>query len=376
MEKKVFVQLINNSLISFGFRKQGTRKWIRMGDEVSLKVCLQKSQFGDFYYLRDYYVLNKMQVNSSNDNECPGDIVYSDEKLLNKMCDLENDVTDNVREISIKKLLKEAFEDHHYIKTEEELKEMIFRRLPFVFQSIKNYLGISPELYESLCKQREKMSMMQRLAKVFEFSPTNDHEILNEEKGFCVTYNLEDQEILVRLNVFVNPYKQNVEEVYQQKLDRLEYFTKVVPFENPMQEVERIEADKPSKLGFMHIELTIPDYVADVEGIEKVKEAIFKMQEEQLSYENFVWFKSKHNGRTCYFEYGHWTFKRAVIMGENGHQCFDFTEETRSHQEMLGDLTNDYDQLEYSDSFALISSEEFQKVWDATTIDHEPEPWD
>lgn len=372
MEKKVFVQLINNSLISFGFRKQGTRKWIRMGDEVSLKVCLQKSQFGDFYYLRDYYVLNKMQVNSSNDNECPGDIVYSDEKLLNKMCDLENDVTDNVREISIKKLLKEAFEDHHYIKTERELREMILKRLWPEFIVVLEHLKIDQEQYGQMWQAKRNEIRMQRLAQVFESSPTGEFEICNEEKGFLVTYSPEDQVILVRLNVFVNPYKQNVEEVYQQKLDRLEYFTKVVPFENPMQEVERIEADKPSKLGFMHIELTIPDYVADGEGIEKVKEAIFKMQEEQLSYENFVWFKSKHNGRTCYFEYGHWTFKRAVIMGENSHQCFDFTEETRSHQEMLGDLTNDYDQLEYSDSFVLISKTAFQEIWNKMEENHEP----
>lgn len=372
MEKKVFVQLINNSLISFGFKKQGTRKWIRMGDEVSLKVCLQKSQFGDFYYLRDYYVLNKMQVNSSNDNECPGDIVYSDEKLLNKMCDLENDVTDNVREISIKKLLKEAFEDHHYIKTEEELKEMIFRRLPFVFQSIKNYLGISPELYESLCKQREKMSMMQRLAKVFEFSPTNDHEILNEEKGFCVTYNLEDQEILIRIDVFINPYTQNVKEVYQEKLDKLKYFTEIVLYEKPMKEVEKIEADKPSKLGLMRVKLTILSHVAYTEGIERVKDAIFQIHEQQLPYESTVWFKADHDGHVCYYERERWSIKRAVIKSNQGFERYDLSDETKFDQEKCGIITGTYDQKENEDSYVLISKTAFQEIWNKMEENHEP----
>ncbi len=372
MEKGVFEKLVNDIFISFGFRKQGVRRWIRKGNDISLKVYLQKSQYGDFYYLRDYYVLNKMQVKSSNDKECPGDIVYSDEELLNKMCDLENDVPDQVRETSIRALLKDAFENHHYIETEQELKGMILRRLPFVFKNITDYLGISQELYNGLWKQRKKVSMMQRLSEVFVSSPTSDHEILNEEKGLCVTYNLDDQEVLIRINVFINPYTQNVDEVYQQKLDKLKYFTKVIPYENPMQEVEKIDADKANKLGFMHVELTIFDYVVDGDGIEKVKEAIFQMQEEQAPHESYVWFKSDYNGYRCYFEYGEWAFKRAVIMGENGYHGFVFSE---GNQGLLRQLNDDFARLESADSFELISSAAFQVIWDKTEKEHEPEPW-
>ena len=376
-----FKSIISDCLARFGFKKARSNFWLRKGKEVTLKIQLQRSAYSALYYIRVYYVINDLPLDypdwSMTGHTYTGFGLNSQkEQQLAQMCNLENDVPDDVRESILRLLINEAFGNFHYIETERELREMILKRLLPEFKVVLEHLKIDQEQYDQMWQAKRNEIRMQRLAQVFESSPTGEFEICNEEKGFLVTYSPEDQEILVRLNVFVNPYKQNVEEVYQQKLDRLEYFTKIVPFENPMQEVERIEADKPSKLGFMHIELTIPDYVADGEGIEKVKEAIFKMQEEQLSYENFVWFKSKHNGRTCYFEYGHWTFKRAVIMGENGHQCFDFTEETRSHQEMLGDLTNDYDQLEYSDSFALISSEEFQKVWDATTIDHEPEPWD
>ena len=376
MEKEAFEKIINNSFKSFGFKKQGVRKWIRTGDDISLKVYLQKSQFGVFYYLRDYYVLNKMQVHSSNDKECPGDIVYSDEKLLNKMCDLENDVPDSVRETSIKALLKEAFENHHYIETEQELKEMILRRLPCVFKSIMDYLGISQELYNGLWKQRKKMSMMQRLSEVFESSPTSNCEIRNEEKGFCVTYNLDDREIRIRLYLFVNPYTQNVENVCQQWMDRLNYFTKTILYEKPIREVEKIDADKPNKLGFMHVELTILEHIADGEGIERVKEAIFQIHEEQVPHESPVWFKAEHNGHTCFFEYERWAFKRAIVMGESGYLCCDYTNNKTIAAEKQDSLTAFLNELESSNSFELISPTAFQKIWDKTEKDHEPKPWE
>ena len=366
MEKEVFEKIINDSLKSFGFKKQGVRKWIRTGNDISLKVFLQKSQFGIVYYLHDDYVLNKMQVHSSNDKECPGDIVYSDYKLLNKMCNLENDVPDSVREATIKTLLKDAFENHQYIETEEELKKMILRRLPCVFKNIMDYLGIDQELYDSLWKQRKNASMMQRLSEVFESSPTSNCEIRNEEKGFCVTYNLDDREIRIRLYLFVNPYTQNVENVCQQWMDRLNYFTKIILYEKPIREVERIDADKPNKLGFMHVELTILEHIADSEGIERVKEAIFQIHEEQLPHESLVWFSAEYKGHTCFFEYGQWAFRRAVVMGEDSYQCCDFSNDMKTAKEMQDTLTVNFSLLESSDSFELIPQTSFQDIWDKT----------
>ena len=363
MESEVFVKIINDTLKSFGFRKQGVRRWIRKGNDISLKVYLQKSQYGDFYYLRDYYVLNKMQVKSSNDKECPGDIVYSDEELLNKMCDLENDVPDSVRETSIKALLKEAFENHQYIETEEELREMILKRLLPEFKVVLEYLKIDQERYDQMWQEKRDARRMQRMAQIFEVSPSGDYELCNKEKCIRLTYYPNNQEVLIRINMFINPYTQHVEKVYQEKLDKLKYFTKVVPYENPMQEVEKIDADKANKLGFMHVELTIFDYVVDGDGIEKVKKAIFQMQEEQAPHESYVWFKSDYNGYICYFEYGEWTFKRAVIKGENGYHGFVLSE---GNQGLLRQLNGDFVRLESADSFELISHTAFQDIWDKT----------
>jgi len=140
--------------------------------------------------------------------------------------------------------------------------------------------------------------------------------------------------------------------------------------------VEKIDADKANKLGFMHVELTIFDYVVDGDGIEKVKEAIFQMQEEQAPHESYVCFKSDYNGNTCYFEYGEWTFKRAVIMGEDGYERYEFSDEEKFDRGKWDIVTGDYGQLEYSDSFELISQTAFQTIWEDTEKEHEPEPWE
>lgn len=376
MEKEVFVKIINDTLKSFGFRKQGVRRWIRKGNDISLKVYLQKSQYGAFYYLRDYYVLNKMQVHFSNDKECPGDIVYSDENLLNMMCDLENDVPDSVRETSIKALLKEAFENHQYIETEEELKKMILSRLPCVFKAVMDYLGIDPETYNDMLEKERIAKLIQLLSRIFEAEPTGDYDIYNEKMNLYIKYSPESKDIQFRLNAFVNPYTQDVEKVYRQRLDCLNYFTEAGRNKR-MQEVERIDADEPSKLGSMQVVLTVLEHCATEETLCQLRDVFFKMHSEQVPNETFIWFKSEYNNDVCYFEGDMWRYpRRAVIMGENGYERYDFSDKSKFCIGMWDIVTGDYNQLEYSDSFELISQTAFQEVWDKTEKDHEPEPWE
>ena len=376
MDKQEFINVINSILVPFGFKKERTNSWIRKGVAISTRVYLQRSLYGNLYYFRDYYVINNLKTKHKQDRECITDTRFDDDNLLYQMCNLENDVPDEVRETTLRSLITKVFENHHFIETEDELKEMILKRLHPEFIVILEYLGIDQVQYNNMWRKRRNAAIMQRLAQVFESSPTGDCEIRNEEKGFCVIYNPDDREVLVRLNVFVNPYTQNVEEVYQQILDRLSYFTKVVLYEKPIQEVERIEADKPSKLGFMHVELTILDHVADGEGIERVKDAIFQLQDEQKPHESPVWFKSELDGYVCYFEGEWWSPCRAVIMGEDGYERFDFSDESKYDVGMWDIVEGDYDQLEYEDSFELITSAAFQEIWEKTEKDHEPEPWE
>ena len=210
------------------------------------------------------------------------------------------------------------------------------------------------------------LMLIEKLSQIFETEPTGDYELRNEEKYFYVKCDIEEKELQVRIDTFVNPYTQDVQSVYMERLERLTF----------LEPIAKIDANKPSKLGGMQVVLTMP--VADVtdDMLKRLKDVIFQMYSEQLPNESPVWFKSKYNEDVCFFEGDMWWYpRRAVIMGENGYERYDFSDESKYDIGMWDIVTGDYDQLEYSDSFELITQKTFQDIWDKTEKDHEPEPW-
>lgn len=254
MDIITFKQVINDSLVPFGYKKQRTNSWIRKGKTISTKVYLQRSLYGNLYYFHVYYVINNLKTTHKEDKECFSGIDYVDEKLLYKMCDLDYDVSDDAREATLKSLLTRMFENHHYIETEEELKKLILEKPIHVFNVIIDYLGIDPKEYHNMWQKRKEAGIMQKLAKGFGIEPTSDYELSNEAMGFYVEYGPEDNVILIKINTIVNPYTQDVKKVYQERLDRLNAFTECGR-EKPAKVVETIEAYAPSKLGSMQVVL-------------------------------------------------------------------------------------------------------------------------
>ncbi len=210
----------------------------------------------------------------------------------------------------------------------------------------------------------DETALIQKLTSIF--VPTGDPNQCSEENDFTAGYDPEEKIIQVKINTFVNPYTQDVPSVYKERLSRLDF----------LKSIATIDAYAPSKLGSMQITMTIP--VADVtdEQLTRLRDIIFQMHSEQVPYESFVWFKSEYNEDVCYFEGNLWWCpRRAVIMGEDGYERYDFSDEGKFDMAMWNIVTGDYDQLEYSDSFELISSAAFQEIWDKTEKEHEPEPW-
>ena len=211
------------------------------------------------------------------------------------------------------------------------------------------------------------LMLIERLAQVFETEPENDCELRNEEKDFYVEIDLEEKGLEVRINTFVNPYTQDVPSVYEERLSRLDF----------LKQIATIDAYEPSKLGSMQIKLTIPVAVVTDEQLKRLRDVIFQMHSEQVPNESLVWFKSKYNDDVCYFEGNMWWYpRRAVIMGEDGYERYDFSDELKFDIGMWDIVTGDYDQLENSDSFELITQTAFQDIWDKTEKEHEPEPWE
>lgn len=204
-----------------------------------------------------------------------------------------------------------------------------------------------------------------RLSQIFECPPTSDNDLRNEQAEFYVSFEPTKQEIEIRVNTFVNPYTQDVETVYQERLERFK------AFEN----VATIEANEPSKLGFMQIVLTIPKEKATNEVLTQLKDTIYSIYNEWKQNESLVWFKVKYHKGISYFEGSWWYPLRAIIKNRRGYERYDFSDELKFDEDMWEIVQGEYDEFENSDSFVLIDGKVFQEMWETTELNYNPKPY-
>jgi hypothetical protein len=203
------------------------------------------------------------------------------------------------------------------------------------------------------------------LSQIFECPPTGDNDLRNEQAEFYVSFEPTKQEIEIRVNTFVNPYTQDVETVYQERLERFK------AFEN----VATIEANEPSKLGFMQIVLTIPKEKTTNEVLTQLKNTIYSIYNEWKQNESLVWFKVKYHKGISYFEGSWWYPLRAIIKNRRGYERYDFSDELKFDEDMWEIVQGEYDEFENSDSFALIDGKDFQEMWETTELNYNPKPY-
>lgn len=209
-------------------------------------------------------------------------------------------------------------------------------------------------------------SLSLRLSKVFGFSlEEDDFEKVSEEIGVFILYDTDTHEIVFRVNTFVNPYTQDVESVYQKRVECFKAF----------ESMAKVSADKPSKLGFMQIVLTIHEEKATDDVLFQIKHAIDENNREWKPNASLIWFKVEYNGATSYFEGEWWGPTRAVIKGRRVYERYDFSDETKYDKEMWGIVKSEFDEFENSSSFALIANEDFQHIWDHTKRSCKPKPY-
>ena len=204
-----------------------------------------------------------------------------------------------------------------------------------------------------------------RLSQIFECTPTGDNDLHNEQAGFYVSFEPTKQEIEIRVNTFVNPYTQNVETVYQDRLERFKAF----------EQVATIEANEPSKLGFMQIVLTIPKEKATNVVLAQLKDTIYSIYNEWKPNESLVWFKVNYHKGISYFEGSWWMPLRAIIKNRRGYERYDFSDEMKFDEEMWEIVQGEFDELENSDSCALIDGKDFQEMWESTELNYKPKPY-
>lgn len=218
---------------------------------------------------------------------------------------------------------------------------------------------------EKIETETAPVSLSLRLSRLFECPPEGDLDEIEEKIGVYIDYDTDTHELVFRINTFVNPYTQDVESVYQKRLERFKTF----------EHIATVSADKPNKFGFMQIVLTIYEDKATDDVILQIKDAVDWNNSEWKPNESKVCCKTEYKGAECYFESSWWYVWRAVIKNKKGYERYDFSDESKFDEEMWDLESGEYDDLENTDSFCLISPAEFESIWDKTTRIHKPVPY-
>lgn len=127
MDKKELISILNEILVSSGFKKKGNY-WFVNGAEITKMVNLQKSQFSNSFYINYGYILNAVPLNGLTMHIFSGlDSLDSNENTrIKELLDLESSITNESRVCELKKILLEKLVDKiSSVNTEADvLKEL------------------------------------------------------------------------------------------------------------------------------------------------------------------------------------------------------------------------------------------------------------
>jgi len=130
MEKKELANVLSEVLIPIGFKKKGNY-WVVNGNEVTKMVNLQKSQFGNCFYINYGYILHAIPLNGLMMHMYKRlASLNKDENLrINELLDLENNIPNEDRTQELKKLLFEKLvESINSVNTEADILDELKKR--------------------------------------------------------------------------------------------------------------------------------------------------------------------------------------------------------------------------------------------------------
>ena len=63
MDRKELINILNEVLVPIGFKRKGNY-WVMIGNEITKMVNLQKSNYGNFFYINYGYILQSIQLDN------------------------------------------------------------------------------------------------------------------------------------------------------------------------------------------------------------------------------------------------------------------------------------------------------------------------
>lgn len=146
MEKKDLVNILSGMLIPMGFKRKGNN-WVINGDIMTKIVNLQKSQFGNVFYINYGYILKALPLDVLR-MHVENRVAFStrDENLrLHELLDLDSNIPDEAREKTLKEILQNKLVAKiQVVNTEKDLLNELKNRsnLNNIPLAVKKYLNL------------------------------------------------------------------------------------------------------------------------------------------------------------------------------------------------------------------------------------------
>jgi len=145
MEKKRLASILSEVLVPIGFKKKGNY-WVINDVEITKMVNLQKSQFGNYFYINYGYILKSIPLDDIM--HIYNRVTSLDIDERNKIAfllDLENSISDEERTEALKKILQsKLIEKIQMINTENDLLAELKKRphLNDITLAVKKYFNL------------------------------------------------------------------------------------------------------------------------------------------------------------------------------------------------------------------------------------------
>ena len=149
MKNKILESILSELLIPNGFKKKGNY-WLINGNELTKIVHLQKSQFGNSFYINFGYIINSIPLNGLSMHIFQ-QVSSLDEKERNRIMELlnlDNDISETVRIDELDHILRSKLVDKmKSINSQDDIRKMTEdfsqAQLNMIPLSVKEYLKIT-----------------------------------------------------------------------------------------------------------------------------------------------------------------------------------------------------------------------------------------
>ena len=122
MNKKELIRILSQVFIPSGFRKKGNY-WVMTGEEITKMINLQKSKYGNFYYINYGYNINSIPLDKGMMHIYNRVTSFNAEERdrITFLLNLDSSVSDEQREYELKQILERLISNIQSVNSEDSL---------------------------------------------------------------------------------------------------------------------------------------------------------------------------------------------------------------------------------------------------------------